>query len=334
MKSKTKFSIKYDIIVKIFEYAKLGKVLRAAPMSAGEFNAVYFIETDMKKYVLKIAPKSDTAILSFEKNMLPQEVAFYALIKKHTSMRVPKIYFLDFSKKLIDADYFIMEFVEGKMLQKACLNRTDKARVNELLMQFLAQLHSIKGNGFGYVQTGLCDTWHNALKNMIENLILDAKVFDKKLSDVYRLLDYVDKYKSVLENVPPCLVNFDLWNVNILYINNTFENDFSLTLIDPERCFFGDPLGDFVARKALKPLDEKYDLFNAYYKNFSKNQCSISYGLTNDEKIRYYIMHGYLSLIMQTEKTYRYKKSQLKYHLTTLAARFFMRYALKGLQKV
>jgi len=328
MKSKTKFNIADKTVSKIFDAANLGGVIKIMPLSHGEFNYVLKVTTNIQDFVLKVAPKSDTPILTLEKNMLAQEIAFYNLIHSNTSMGVPKVFYSDFSKVLIDADYFIMEFMQGEMLNKVRLNDEQKRNVNIRLMEFLSELHQIKGQGFGYVQNGLKDNWYDAIKFMIGNLIADYSAIDKQLPFAITLLEYVEKYSDALKAVSPSLVNFDLWDLNILYTKTrNGDNDFTLSLIDPERCFYGDYLGDFVAIEFLKPLDKKLYLFSAYNKNLIN-------GLSNEEKARYFIMNGYLTLIMQTEKPYRYKKSQLKYFIHTLTAKLFESYALKGLKSL
>jgi len=328
MYSKTKFNIDIAKIKEIFVAAKLGDALSHTPLTHGEFNCVLKVTTTSDNFVLKVAPKSGTPILTLEKNMMANEVKFYDLISTNTSMHMPKVIYSDFTKTIIDTDFFIMEFLEGTMLNKSKLNSKQKKAVNIKLAQFLSELHNIKGDGFGYIQNGLFDSWYDALKSMIQNLNLDSHKLGKPLPLANTLLDYVEKYSHALKEVTPSLVNFDLWDLNIFYAKTgNGDNDFTLSLIDPERCFYGDFLGDFVAIDFLKPLNKKQYLFSAYNKDLIN-------GLTKEQKARFYILNAYLALIMHAEKPYRYKKTQAKYLIHTITAKLFETYALKGLKNL
>ncbi|MCL2848042.1 MAG: aminoglycoside phosphotransferase family protein [Firmicutes bacterium] len=334
MKSLTKYQISKNDIDKILEASELGEIVAYKPLTKGEFNSVFLVEvlsenSNIKKFVLKIAPSPETPVLSFEKNMLRHEVNVYDWMKDITAFKIPKIYFKDFSKEIINADYFIYEYLPDTSLQDTKLDNTAKLEIRKLQAKFLAELHSTDTNNLtaGYPRVLEATNCYTATKALIKQLIVDAKIKKVKLKGISKLLYYVEKYKEVLEIVTKTLINFDLWDNNVIYQKNNNDNSFTLGLIDPERSFIGDPIADFIAIDPLKPLDKKQYLIDEYNK-YTQNPFII----TPEIKTRYYIMVGYLSLIMQTELPYRYKKTQMKHHTHKLVAKLFIKHALRNLK--
>ncbi|MDE5911943.1 MAG: aminoglycoside phosphotransferase family protein, partial [Clostridia bacterium] len=125
MKSKTKYFLNKEQIIKIFDKANLGKLESYCPLGAGEFNSVYRVKVKDAEYVLKIAPRDDQSVLTYEKDMLAIEIKWYNRISENTDIRVPRIYFSDFSREIIDAPYFIMEKLNGIQLDKIESNSND-----------------------------------------------------------------------------------------------------------------------------------------------------------------------------------------------------------------
>ena len=177
MKSKTKYLLNKEQINKIFNKANLGQLDSYYPLGAGEFNSVYSVRIKDIEYVLKIAPRDDQSVLTYEKGMLGIEIKWYKRISANTDIKVPKIYYSDFSREIIDAPYFIMEKLNGVQLDKIESNSNDcKSNSHTAkLAQMAAQIHKVKYNEYGYEQNSLQDNWYLAIRSMTENLIIDAK---------------------------------------------------------------------------------------------------------------------------------------------------------------
>ena len=75
-------------------------------------------------------------------------------ISANTDIKVPKIYFSDFSREIIDAPYFIMEKLNGVQLDKIESNSNDckSNSPTAKLAQMAAQIHKVKYNEYGYEQ--------------------------------------------------------------------------------------------------------------------------------------------------------------------------------------
>jgi len=277
MQSRTKYNVTDEQVRTIFTAAGLGKATEITALSDGWYNNVLTVTAGGQKYVMKVAPDPKVEVLTYENNIMEKELRYYALLREKTNVLTPKIIFEDFSRKLIPCDYYIMEFLSGTRLDKAKLSVNEKVKVNEAIMDTLAQFHSIEGEGFGYEQNGLEENWYLALCKMVRNMIDDCSRFGKSCRMGVKLLGYIECHRDMLEKVPSVLVNFDMHSGNIMY------RDGQLAVFDLERCFWGDKIGDYIYRGF------------APQKDFSK-----------DEQIRFYLLMAYLAVMMHTEKYSRY----------------------------
>lgn len=326
MISSTKLFVTDEKIKEIFTTAKISNVTKIRPLAEGEFNSIYSVSTIDKDYVIKIAPNIGGNILTYEKGMMDQEVMFYNLLCKETDILVPKIYYSDFSKEIIPTEYFIMEKVDGVVLDKAKLSREESSKIQEMMCEILAKTHKIKNAKFGYVQNGLEDNWYLALKKMIENLECDCNAKGKSFKKGKILLMYVEKYKDILEETEARCVNFDLHYKNLFY--KKVDGEIKLTLIDPERSFFGDFMSDVVCIEMMKM---NFDSKKAGIFDYNK-YAELPINFTREEKIRYYIMLCYVALIMYTEKFYRYKFYNFGYWRNVFASGAMLSVSLKWLK--
>lgn len=299
MISRTKPELTKAQVQDMFDAACLGKVASFNKLGDGEYNAVYDVITDMGNYVLKVSPLDKTGILTYEQDMMRGEVFWYAQIRTHTNVKVPYVYYKDFSHTVFPSDYFIMERMEGEQLNNADLTDDEKAWCTEEIARIIAKFHKVQNNEYGYLQNQLYENWYLALKNMTLNLINDTKRAGHKTRRGEKLLRYIDEYKYILEDVPCSMVNLDMWYGNILCIKN--NNKLDLIVIDPERTIWGDAIFDFVNLEFDKMLDKKTKSIKAY-NEIAKTKVNC----TKEEMIRFAFGIGYLALVQEAEKYYRY----------------------------
>lgn len=317
MRSRTKLELDNETIVKLFAKAGIDGAENISPLGAGEYNSVYSVDAAGKAYAIKIAPQESVGILTYEQQMMVQEVYYYSLMANQAEIRVPEIYFSDFSKMEIPAEYFIMERLQGKQINQAELSDVQVKEAEEKLAAMVAKMHSVKGDKFGYRQNQLYDNWHLALQSMVINLIEDCKRLGKKTKRGEKLLEYINDNKMLLEKVECSLINFDIWPSNIFC--DWEDGELNLSWIDPERCLWGDRIADFVCLDFMNvSLEEKTTTIQAYNRVSDK---PIVVG--NEEKIRFAIMLGYLGLIMEVEKYARYTFFHYGYWRNVLASRKF-----------
>ena len=311
MKSKTKYIATEEEIKR--EFAQNGiNILSIDTLGDGEFNAAYKASDGQKDYVLKIAPPADVTVVNHEHDMMRAEVFWYKQMAEKTDIRIPKVYAVDTSKKRIDSECFIMEMINADPLTKINVSDEENAKIQEMKIRMLTKIHAIKNDKFGYIQVGLHDTWYEAIRDMASNLVADCKKFGYETPDGERFLEFIDKHKEILKKVPARMVNFDLWDSNVLYLGN------ELCWIDPERSFWGDPIADFITlgKGQKTPLDEKQNEIEIYNRYASE---PIRAG--KEECIRYAIAVAYLALIEEVEKYVRYEPSEPNYIRNTVDAR-------------
>ena len=332
MKSVTKFEISKEQIKSIFIAAEIGEIVDIQEISDGWYNSVFSVTAkSTQKYVLKVAPAKNVKILSHEHRMMESELIFYKLISEKTKVQTAKIIYEDFSEKIIPTAYFIMEFLQGERLDKAKLAKEEGRKANENWAFILSEFHKIKGEGFGYVQSGLHRTWKDALTKMTQMLIDDSASFGKKCKIGEKLLAYIGKFSAELDNVPCSFVNFDLHSKN-LFCTKEANGDIKLAVLDLERCFFGDPIGDFIMPEMLTPFEKKN--FLSTYNRFAEMSVSAN----KNQKIRYYLICAYLAAIMYTERFSRFISPQKYfsgiYWEGTLGCKLLARNAFANLKKL
>ena len=300
MISKSKFKINETTIRTLFRAAGIDGAKEVYPLGAGEFSAVFGVSAQEREYVIKIAPNDDESVLTYEKGMMKAELFWYRQIRENTSIRVPEIFHEDFSRNLIPTDYFIMEKIPGKPMNQMDFTPAEKTEAVRTLARMAAEIHRIKNDRFGYLQNGLHDDWYQAIRSMVIHLLEDAGKKRKKSKNGEKLLLDIECHKDLLERVEARMVNFDLWAPNIL-CQRKENGKIDYAWIDPERTFWGDLIADFVALEFPSDLPDKKATLEAY-----NSSAETPVVLSKEEQIRYAIAQGYLALIMEVEKHYRY----------------------------
>lgn len=328
MESKSKYVATESEIKAAFSAANLGEVLSFSPLGEGMFNAVYKVDTVGGSYALKIAPNNKDTVMTYETDMIKTEVFWYKEMAEKCSVPVPKIYFEDCSKSIIGAEYFIMELVDGTQLDKLKRNEEEKALCQKKLCAQIADIHNIESEKYGYIQNGLYDTWSKAVRSMFENCVKDLEKYGKKSKRIARLIAYVDKFEDVLDKAPATLVNYDIWETNII-AKKLDGGDIKMTWIDPERGFYGDPLWDFICLDISKmTLKYKRGTIEEYNKS-----AKIKAEINAETEIRYAFSLGYMGAIQETEKFFRFKRFSEGWTFDVVSSAVYYKAAFKTLKK-
>ena len=298
--SRTKYDISNQDIHRIFTHAGLGTVSNIRILGAGEFNSAFAVEADGQTYALKVAAKND-AVQIYEQDMMKSEIHWYQVMARETDLRIPKVYFSDFTKQVVPTNYFIMEFIRGTQKDACTVTPEQKAKADAQIARMIAKLHRVQGEKFGYIQSGLHDSWYLALRHMVENLMEDARRVNQCLPRAEKLLHLIDHHRHLLEQVPCRLISFDAWDPNFICVSEDPDQP-AFVWIDPERCLWGDPMMDFVTMDlGFWQLADKRNAINAY-----NELAEFPVSATREEEIRYAFGLCYLATIMDCEKHYRY----------------------------
>ena len=324
MISRTKYEIDESSLLHLIAQAGISGVSAISPLGDGEFNAVFLASAPEQNYVVKIAPPEDASVMTYEKNMMQSEVFWYRMMREKTGIRVPAVYAADFGHTLLPVSYFIMEHLPGTPLNKAKLGAKDRAAVDAALAGMLAQMHAISGSRFGYEQCGLHDDWYQAITQIIMQTLDDCSRKNRRSRRGERLLRLIARHQSALEKAPCCMVNFDIWPANIIV--RCEEGALRLAWIDPERSFWGDPMLDFVCFAFHKPLASITQILAAY-----NAAAHVPVSPTAEETVRFATGQGYLALIMEVEKYYRYTPLRFGWWRNVIACRLLYRAAFRVL---
>ena len=297
MKSKTKTLPTDAVLRDMLKQAGLDSAgVQFRLLGDGMFNAVFAAETN-PPVVMKIAPRSQVPVMTYERDMLATELYWYDQIRQHTEIIVPDILYSDPAGNLCGAPWVVMERLPGVHRDKCPLPSAEKHRRTA---EMVAQIHNVSGTGYGYVQNGLYENWADAYISMIENLLADARRMGKTSRRGQRLLAYARQYRAVLAAAPCVMVNFDLWRSNILC--HTVDGQTRFAWIDPERSLWGDPVLDFLPLESFTaPLDKKTLSLAAH-----NALCRVPVQVNRETRLRYAFAQGLLALIQEVEKYYRF----------------------------
>lgn len=299
MISKTKRELSAREISSLCASAGFAAIDSIRALGAGEFNAVYAFDAGGEPYALKIAPSRDTPVMTYEWNMMRSELFWYEQLRAHTDIAVAEVVHADLSRALLSSDFFIMRRLAGKQMNETQFTPAQREGANAVLPRIAAKLHRIRGGGYGYPQSGLYETWAKALYAMTEAMVEDAAKMGRSCENGEKTIGYIRRHQAVLERVPCRMVNFDLWEANV--ICEPAESGYRFVTIDPERGYWGDPLMDFVCFEFMKPLKEKKASLHAY-NQLAEHPIAVSRG----EEIRFAFAQAYLGVIMEVERYYRY----------------------------
>jgi aminoglycoside phosphotransferase (APT) family kinase protein len=321
MVSKTKCTVSKSDVTNLFQTAGFKDASNVQAMNAGEYNAVFSAESGGKTYVIKIAPPVGLRVLTYERNLMASELFWYEQLRTNTPIPVPDVYFSNLNCTKNAYAYFIMEKLHGQTLNTIKMSKTERSQATAQLGTMAAQMHRIKNDGYGYIQTGLHKNWYDAIKAMTTALVADAAAAKKPSPHGQRLLAFIEQYQSVLTEVESRMVNFDMWPTNII-VSHLENGTKRYAWIDLERSFWGDAIADFVCLEPMVPFENKTCSITAY-----NTLADIPVRMTKNEKIRYAIAQGYLGLVMETERYVRYGKQHFGWWRNTLASKALFRQA-------
>jgi fructosamine-3-kinase len=250
MESKTKVRLEEPVIQKLVSSAFDGcLVVSAREMTDGFFNTAYHITLDREPFhtVLKVGPADDAEILAYEVGIMKAEVEVMRLVASDAAIPAPKIHAADFSRRLIDHDYYFMEYLSGRPWNviKKTLSPEQNASIERELGRITAGINAFTGTRFGLYAGQMFDSWLEAFTWMCSLLFADAGKYGVETpiteSDFLALLN--EHTSTFAEVVQPQLVHWDLWEGNV-FIRQNGGDPAICGIIDFERAFWGDPLSE------------------------------------------------------------------------------------------
>lgn len=246
-------------------------------LTDGMFNTAYRLTAaDGRETVLKVAPPPDVPLLTYERDLMRTEALAFGLMAAR-GLPVPEVL-------LHEDDFLLMTALKGEPWSAARPRLTDAEHgaLRRELGAIVRELHTIRGDVFGYAQGPNAATWREAFTKMVDAVLADADRFGVELPDVRPA---VEARAHLLDEVTePVLVHFDLWEANIFLADGHVEG-----IIDPERALFGDPLAEIATLALFTDLDDDFKAGYGYA------------GFSGAEETRIALYRAYLCLVMIVE---------------------------------
>jgi aminoglycoside phosphotransferase (APT) family kinase protein len=215
-------------------------------LTDGWFNAVYELGLDDgRRYVLKVAPPPEVAVLTYERDIIHTEVAALALVGEHPSVPAPHVVWFDQSCRRIPSPFFVMEHLPGTSLEmlRGQLTPEQRDSIDLQLAAILREMNSMTSTWFGYPASSAphFDTWTGAFTHMVDDVLADGEAAGVTLPLAVDDLRSIARQRSAaLDEVTEArFVHWDLWDANVFVEPSTLQ---VTGVIDFERTFWGDPL--------------------------------------------------------------------------------------------
>lgn len=273
---------------------KIPKSFTATELSGGLCSAVYLIEADGEKTVLKVASGSDVKVMRHEKMYVPAEAMIMKKLNAETEIPMPKILFYDDSCELCDVPYFFMTFLRGKPLNMVG-NVTEEQyhSIKEQLGEITRQIYELEAPYFGIplIPESRCESNAEFVYLLFEWLLLDAREKNIEIPEISadELLSLIQKHeKSLNTAISPRLIHTDTWNGNVMVENGELTG-----LVDYAAVLYGDPL-----------MSHDFHDFGDYPDPYFLKGCGKS-EFSTGEKIRIQIYRIWQRLGMVVERGYR-----------------------------
>ncbi len=262
----------------------------------GWFNVAYRITLrDGRDVVLKIAPPADVPVMTYEHGAMRIELAALAMIPERTPVPVPRVDHADTGHDLVDADWFVMPFVEGDNLGmiKGTLAPDQLEAFDEQIGAANRELNALVGPWFGPLAGPGDPSWRVVFTGIVEDVLRDGERRGVDLGWDYDLVrQALAAHAHVLDEVTePRFVEWDLWDSNVMVRDGRIA-----CVIDHERALYGDPLMEagFVAHHLPAFGDA-----TAFMRGYGWTE------LTEGEQLRRRLYCLHLMLVMVIETVYR-----------------------------
>jgi aminoglycoside phosphotransferase (APT) family kinase protein len=263
--SRTKVALGADQIEALMRdaFGTRARVGGARAAEGGMYNAGYHIDllgAGPARVFLKVAPPDEIEALTHERDLMRAEAATMARLAEAEIGCAPSILIADFSRRMIDRDYLVLEHRDGAPLSGIAPELTPQqiADVRGQIGRIAGRVRELTAPAFGYPHLGALQapTWSAAFGRMVGAVLADARRFGVDLPrGGANLAAAFAGAGSLLDEVAIAeLVHFDLWDGNILV--RTGDDGPQVTgVIDWERAFYGDPLAELVCLAGFKAPD-------------------------------------------------------------------------------
>lgn len=245
MNAVTKFWQSSDVLKSMTERALGRSVTTFASKSlAGGFcSAVYLIEADGRKMVLKIASEDSVSVMRHEKDYVPIEAKMMKLFNEKLTILMPELLYYDDSREICSVPYFFMSYLEGKPLaEQEGLSENEWQEIKRQVGKITRAICDIPAPTFGIpaLPESYCKRNSDFVYRLMEMLLQDAAEKNIAIPGISaeELLGMITARRNVLDEVTdPCYIHTDTWDGNVMVEKGKFTG-----LVDYAAILYGDPL--------------------------------------------------------------------------------------------
>lgn len=235
------------VLAPLAEGSDLVEVVR---LTGGMFATSYRVTfADGRRVVVKTAPTATERLLTYEHDLIRSEAEVYARVADRPDLLMPRALHTDFSRSVLPGDVLVANYLTGTPLTdlrtEGGLTPRDEQGLERELGGYMARLHTLTGERFGYVNaaSGLVgETWPEAFGRIMEAMLHDAERWAIEVPAVQVRAALVRHHDALAQVTVPALVHTDLWAGN-LFVDPGSRH--LVGVIDPERALWGDPLLEF-----------------------------------------------------------------------------------------
>ena len=257
-------------------------------LTEGMCNVTYDITfEDGSESILKIAAKDRRGNTSNEVNLMRAEINAMKLVADNCSFKVADIQYYDPSNTICDGSYFFMEKLEGDnfFLVRKGMSEEVIATIDTEIGKISRELLNIQNSEFGFLgEDKRYDSLFNFVKQMLENLISDAKSRGIDiLYDEQTFLNQLENDKSAFETIHKAsLVHWDMWEGNVFVKDGHVSG-----IIDWERALWGEPF-----------MDDRFRMHNRG-EHFLEGFGQTSFSEDELKRLRWYDIILYLTMMIE-----------------------------------
>jgi aminoglycoside phosphotransferase (APT) family kinase protein len=234
-------------------------IAHAAPLTGGGFAAVWRVQLDDgRDTVLKVGPPRGVGLLSYEKDLVAAEAAYFRLARD-AGAPVPEVLHHGADPRVLDGDWLFATFLDGTALPELP-SAVDAAGARYDAGAAVARVHRVTGDRYGYCGDRAHGvTWRQAFTTIMDELLADAIRWHVVLpAPPDHIRHLVTRHVAALDAVErPALLHFDLWDGNLLAAVDTSGTTRLTGLVDGERHLYGDFLLDLVSPCLLRRIEDE-----------------------------------------------------------------------------
>lgn len=212
-------------------------------LSGGFCSAVYLVNADEQRLVLKVASDDAVKVMRHEKRYVSIEAEMLSILNEKTDIPMPKLIAYDDSRSVCSVPYFFMTFIDGTPLsQTTDLSESEYRSIKREVGVITRKICDIPAEHFGIPQMPETFTDKNSqfTLTLFDMLLTDAN--EKKIPipsiSPDRLMSLIGGCKEALDaDVTPCLAHTDTWAGNVMVKNGRLAG-----FVDFAAILYGDKL--------------------------------------------------------------------------------------------